>query len=518
MFIRSLASLTALLASPFVLKAELRVPHILSSHMVLQRDQPIHLWGWTTPGSSIQITFAATHAAAQADSLGRWSLFLPAQPASAKPASITLEGDGNRVVLEDVLIGDLWLASGQSNMEMPLRGFNPTTQVDHGVETAAAAHDPHLRLLLLPHVSASQPLEDTPATWQTSSPETAREFSAVAFFFAEALRASQKVPIGVIDSTWGGTPAEAWVSAPTLAADASLLPVFQAYARFTESLTQLPALREIERREDQQAAASGSRPPSHPYHPDPVSWQPSGLFNAMIAPLTPLPIRGVLWYQGESNASLERAPIYAHLFATLIEDWRTQWHQGAFPFLYAQISSYRGSPTDAWGVLRDAQRRALALRNTGMAVTLDIGDPTNIHPADKQTVAARLAGLAEDLSYAPHPSAHSPAFLRADPEGPAIRLRFDQPHLVCRVGCQGFEVAGADHRFVPAQARPEPGSILVQADAVPHPVFVRYAWPNVPIASLFSQSGLPVSTFTSEDDLSGPTLRPTSYGQTGVTP
>jgi sialate O-acetylesterase len=509
-FLRAVFALFMLCSS--LLHAELRLPHVLSNHMVVQREQPIHVWGWASPGAQIAVTLGHEHLTATADDLNHWSVYLPPMPAGG-PYAITVEGDGGQIMLEDVLVGDVWIASGQSNMEMPLGGFGPKNPITDGEATIAHATDAKIRLLIVPRVSSNNPLDDTAASWVVCSPESARKFSAVAYFFVREIRSLEKAPIGVVDSTWGGTPGESWVSLPALASDANLAPVFQEWARFMDEQTDLTALRERERREDEAARAASAPLPKHTWHPDPMSYAPAGLFNGMIAPLTKMSIKGVIWYQGETNSKLARAPLYERVLSTLIADWREQWRQGDFPFLYAQISSFRSDATEAWGVLRDAQRRTLFVRNTGMAVTIDVGNPDDVHPADKETVGHRLALLAEDIAYGKRVNASGPLFLRADIEGASVRLRFSSKDLVCKSPCAGFELAGEDHHFVPAETSVQGDSLLVSTAAITRPVYVRYAWANAPVASLFNSEGLPASTFTSETQLAGQMLIPSSYGQ-----
>jgi sialate O-acetylesterase len=497
-----------------LLNAEVRLPHVLSSHMVVQRGQPIHIWGWASPGSQVAVTFENAHATAIADDLKHWSVYLPPMSAGG-PYSLTVEGDGGKITLEDVLVGDVWIASGQSNMEMPLRGFGPQSPVQNGETAASQANDAKIRFLTIPRLSSSSPLDDTEATWQVCSPETAREFSAVAYFYVHEIRSLEKVPIGVVDSTWGGTPGEAWTSMSTLADDANFMPVFKAWSRFMNEQTELAEALEKEKREDAAAQAAGTPPPDHPWHPEPMSYAPAGLFNGMIAPLTRIGIKGVIWYQGETNSQLERAPVYGRLLPAMIADWRQQWGEGDFPFLYAQISSFRSNAGEAWGVLRDAQRRSLSVRNTGMAVTIDIGNPDNVHPADKETVGHRLASLAEVIAYDKPGNVSGPLFLRADIEGAGIRLRFSSKDLACKGACVGFEIAGEDHHFVSADAAVQGDSVWVSASTIAHPVYVRYAWANAPQVSLFDGAGLPASTFTNENQMAEPSLIPGSFGQTG---
>jgi sialate O-acetylesterase len=343
--------------------------------MVLQRDMPIHVWGFAAPDEKVAVDFHGSSASATADNLGRWSVYLPPQPAGG-PFTLTVKA-ANTVQLDDILLGDLWIASGQSNMEMPLAGFSNAVLKDSEKEIAAANH-PQIRLLLVERDTSEYPLEDVKAAkgWSVCTPETARNFSAAAYFFARDVQEHQHVPIGLVDSTWGGTPAEAWVSLDGIAADAGLMPVFAARAdRMNREAGEqrLDAL-------VKQAKAEGKTPPKQGYHPNPMSYAPANLFNAMIAPFTPMPIRGAIWYQGETNSKLNTVELYNRLFIALIQDWRRQWGQGDFPFFFAQISAYQSTPQENWGLLRDAQRRTLALTNTGMAVTSDVGNETNVHP------------------------------------------------------------------------------------------------------------------------------------------
>jgi sialate O-acetylesterase len=483
-----------LAASSFFASAEVSLPKVFSSHMVLQRDMPIHVWGFAAPAEQVTVDFHGSSASATADNVGRWSVYLPPQPAGG-PFTLTVRA-ANTVSLDDILLGDLWLASGQSNMEMPLAGFSNAPLNDSEKEIAAANH-PQIRLLLVDRDTSEYPLADVKGAkgWSVCTPETARNFSAAAYFFARDLQEHQHVPIGLIDSTWGGTPAEAWVSLTGIGSDAALMPVFAARAARMSTEANAQRLDEL----DREAKAQGKTTPARGYHPNPLSYQPAALFNAMIAPFTPLPIKGVIWYQGETNSKLNTVELYNRLFTALIQDWRRQWGQGDFPFLFAQISAYQSTPQENWGLLRDAQRRTLSLTNTGMAVTSDVGNETNVHPSDKQTVGARLALLARNKVYGEKVTASGPLFRLAYPEGNAMHVWFDYAEgLTARGGAlQGFEVADADGKFVPATARIEGNSVIATSPSVTEPKYVRYAWPNFPPNNLFNGAGLPASTFTS---------------------
>ena len=478
--------------------AEVKLPSVLADHMVLQRDRPVHLWGTADAGEQVQVDFRGHHATAAADRLGRWSVYLPAGEAGG-PFPLTVQGS-NRIEFKDVLVGDLWLASGQSNMEFPMAANPPWTDgVQHASTEIAAAQYPRLRLFKVKSSTSSYPLSDVRAAgWTACTPASVAGFSAVAYFFGRELLEKEKVPVGLVESDVGGTPAEAWTSLDALSADPALMPVFAARAQMMDALPTTLLQVQAEARENAAAKAQGRPPVAAPWRPDPATWAPAALFNAMIAPLTPLPLRGVIWYQGESNTGAERAPLYARLFPAMIEDWRRQWAQGDFPFLYVQIANY--SSTDDWPTVREAQRTTLSLANTGMAVTIDIGDPGKIHPTDKQDVGHRLALWARAISYGEQVEDSGPLFRQAVPEGGRMRVWFDHAKsgLVAKGGAlRGFEVAGADGRYQPATATIEGESVVAASGSVAKPMYVRYGWAAAPQCTLFNREGLPASPFRS---------------------
>src|SRR5947209_1656345 len=383
-----------LLAAAGLAQAEVKVPALFASHMVLQREHPIHVWGWADANEAVSVQFASESVAATADVTGRWSVYL--KPANAGgPYKLTVRGS-NTLEFDDVLVGDVWFASGQSNMEMPLSGWPGAPIKDSQAEIQAADH-PDIRLFLVERAISQFPLEDFGGSWSRCTPETAPKFSAVAYFFGREIARTQHVPVGLIDSTWGGTPAESWTSIDTLSSDASLMPAFATWAPMVDTWAETQRLTPIEKAQDEAAKAAGRPVPHHAGHPPALLYAPSALYNAMVAPAVPFRIRGVIWYQGEANGGHDRAPLYNKLFPALIEDWRMHWQEGDFPFLFVQLANFHADET--WAVVREAQRRTLKLRHTGMAVTADIGDPSNIHPADKQDVGARLALAARALSY-----------------------------------------------------------------------------------------------------------------------
>jgi sialate O-acetylesterase len=342
------------------------------------------------------------------------------------------------------------------------------------------------------------PQPDIPsgAAWTECTPSTAANFSAVAYFFGRAIEQSKKVPIGLIDSTWGGTPADSWVSMDTLGESPALWSAFHSRALFADGESRRQELAAIQKRE---AAAKGTGDAAVRVPTDQLSWSPSGLYNGMIAPLTPYSIKGFLWYQGETNSRADRYRDYQALFRALIVDWRTRFRQGDLPFLFAQISSFH-SPEEHWGIVRDAQRRALQLRNTAMVVTIDVGESHNVHPADKQTVGARFALAARGLVYREGMSYTSPEMRQVTSYPEGLQVWFDHAKGLASHGpLTSFEIAGENHVFVPAEAKVEGETVTVSAATILFPVYVRYAWANDDKGSLYNAAGLPVGTFTSEN-------------------
>jgi len=473
-------------------QAEVKLPALLSDGAVLQRDLPLHFWGTAEPGEQVTVTFAANSQSAKTDSLGHWNVYLPPAKAGG-PFEISIQGS-NRIVLHDVMVGDVWLASGQSNMEFPLR------RVKDGEKEVAAADSPNIRLFRVDHVHSEFPLSDVTAKpWTPCTPESVREFSAVAYYFAREIAQKEKVTIGVVESSWGGTLAESWTSMDALSGDPALMPLFAARARMMDRQADVPMQLKQEQAERDAAKGKGLPEPKFPWHPQHEMWQPAGLFNGMIAPLTPFPIRGVIWYQGESNSMIERAPyLYGHQFETLIRDWRAHWGEGDFPFLFVQISSYTSTPAEDWPAIREGQRQTLALRNTGMAVSIDIGDPDDVHPLDKIDVGHRLALIARATVYGENVVYSGPTVREITRDGRGLRVWLDHAAGLMAKGTAltGFEIAGTDGKFQAAEAKIDGETLIVSSSAVEHPVSVRYGWANSPQCNLFNKEGLPASPFT----------------------
>jgi sialate O-acetylesterase len=494
-----------LFASFSVVRAEVRLPHMLSDHAVLQRRMAVHVWGWADAGEKVTVSFHGQTQAGVADDLGKWSVFLRPEEAGG-PYTLTVQGS-NTIKLDDILVGDVWFASGQSNMEFPLNGFPGNAVLKNGPQEIAAATQPQIRLIRFGRKASDYELRDQDASWTLCTPETAADFSAVAYFFARDLVKQEHVPIGLIDSTWGGTPVAAWMSLEGLSSDAGLMPQFAQRVEMVENQGDVAAMRDAEKREDAKAQAAGQPVPKHPWHPAPDSWAPAGLFNGMVAPAKDFTIKGVIWYQGETDSSLGRAPLYERTFPAMITDWRERWGEGDFPFLFVQLSSFTSVPAETWGVVREAQRRTLKLVNTGMAVSLDVGDPDNVHPSDKQTVGARLALAARAVAYGEAVEFSGPLFREATTEANGMRVYFTHAHGLVAKGAtlEGFEVAGEDGKFYAATARVDGDTVVASAVGVGRPTYVRYAWANAPVtANLYNGAGLPAAGFTSEMEMAAP--------------
>ncbi|MCS7314129.1 MAG: sialate O-acetylesterase [Bryobacterales bacterium] len=483
-----------------LLRADVRLPALISDHMLLQRDLPLRIWGWAEPGEQVTVRLAGQTTETVADSAGRWEVWLRPMAAGG-PHELVVRGR-NTISVRDVLVGEVWVASGQSNMAWPVeRSRDPEKE-------AAAANYPRIRLFKVGLKTSEEPLEDVEGAWQPCNPETVKGFSAVGYFFARHLHERLGVPVGVIQSAWGGTPAQAWTSRATLVSE----PTLQTFLiEWNRALVNWPrakrrweeGLRDWERRAAE-AKREGREPPPRPSQPPGPGHPhtPAGLFNAMIHPLTPYAIRGAIWYQGESNAT-PHAHLYRTLFEAMIRDWRQAWGLGDFPFLFVQLASYGNAPPEGyWSIVQEAQLKALELRNTAMAVTIDIGEEKDIHPKNKQDVGLRLALAARALVYGEKIVYSGPIFRQLTREGDRLRLWFDHAGggLRARGGSlKEFLVAGADRVFHPAHAAIEADTVVVWSAEVKEPVAVRYAWANFPEATLFNAEGLPASPFRTDN-------------------
>lgn len=497
----SLLNLTLVAATGAL--ADITFAPLFRDGAVLQRDQPIVVWGQAAPAEKVDITFRRQTVTVITRADGHWKVTLKAEPASPVPSELTASG-ANTVTVRDVLVGDVWLCSGQSNMAMLVRN-----SADAERETAAAKF-PLIRQFKVPTVVADTPADEVGGSWTVCSPETVGMFSAVAYFFARDLHQKLNVPIGLVNSAWGGTQIEGWMSAATLRADPSWREI---QARWEKTLADHPAavaayepaLAKWTADEAAAKAAGKAFARAKPRLPEgPGSrWLPAGIYNGMIAPLVPYTLRGVLWYQGETNAA--RHTEYASLFTAMIKQWRADFAR-ELPFYFVQLANFEsgaGNRGDSWAYLREAQARALKLPATGMAVTIDIGDPKDVHPKNKQEVGRRLALHARKQVYGEKIETDGPIFSSAKRDGAAMRVTFTHATGLRLEPAKGdgrvsFEVAGADQVFVPAEARLDGQTLLVSAPSVSAPVAVRYAWRNSPDARLFNRASLPAAPFRSD--------------------
>ncbi len=472
-------------------QANVNLPAVLSDRMVVQQGAPVRVWGHADPGETVTVAFHGRKASAKADAAGKWTLSLkPVKPGG--PYEMTVSGQ-NTIVLKDVLVGELWIGSGQSNMVLSVaRAKDPEQEI-------AAANYPRIRLFKVKLAVADTPAEDVEGSWQLCSPETVRDFSAVGYFFSREIQQKRHVPVGFIQSAWGGTPAEAWTSRRAMDSKPALKSVFDDWDK---ALAAYPDAKIKYDKQVEEWQAGGKkdpapRPPLGPGH----QYTPGGLYNAMIAPLTPLSMRGVLWYQGENNARKGRDYLYRTLFQTLIEDWRAAWNEGDFPFLFVQLPNYDKGEPGAWPVLRESQSKVLDLKATGMAIAIDVGEPDNIHPKNKQEVAHRLALLARGIAYKEKLVDSGPVFRAIKVEGTTARVSFDHvgAGLAARDGgaLTGFTIAGSDGRFAPADAKVDGAAVIVSSPEVKEPATVRYAWAGDPVCNLINKDGLPAAPFRS---------------------
>ena len=497
---------------PVLSRAEVVPASLFSDGAVLQCEKPIAVWGTAKPGEVVQVTFMGEAQRALAGPDGRWITILPERPANSTGTDLTIAGKDNTVVIHDVLIGEVWLCSGQSNMEFKVNGALDAKQ------EIAAANFPLIRHVRINHQIAPQPADRvTTSGWKPATPESVGEFTAVGYFFARDIHQRLGVPVGLIHSSWGGTPVESWMSPMAVASD----PAFHVISeRWKEKVAAYPAAKaEYDVKfptwtaAQPEARARGEKAylewlkqnprPRLPGGGPNDSWEPMGLYNGMINPLVPYALRGVLWYQGESNVG--QAAEYRALFSSMITAWRAHFGQGDIPFFWVNLANYR-APYDSsdltWAFLREAQTQTLALPNTGQALAIDIGEADDIHPRNKQEVGRRLALVAKRRVYGLMADDTGPTFASAVREGAAIRVRFSQASgglVAHNKPPQSLEIAGVDRVFKPALGKVERDTLVVWSPQVKEPVAVRYAWRNNPEANLYGGGGLPVVPFRSDE-------------------
>lgn len=494
----------ALLGFSSTLRADVVPAPLFTDNAVLQRDKPVPVWGKAAPGEKVSVSFAGQTVAATADSSGKWRVDLAPLPVNTTPADLVIKGS-NSITLTNILVGEVWLASGQSNMEWIVK-----STYDASLDIPASANYPLIR-----HIEIKNVVSDTPSEtvaiekgkWQVAGPDTTGSFTAVGYYFAKDIEQLLNVPVGIINSSWGGTQIEPWINAETLAGNPAFAPVSQRWAEsvaaYPERLKKYTADLAAWEAERDAAKAAGTdftkRAPSKPAPPSESPQKPSALYNAMIHPLVPYALRGALWYQGESNAG--RHSEYHALFSAMITNWRAQFAQGDFPFYWVQLSNFQNPDAREWAFLREAQTKTLSLPATGQAVSIDVGDIKDIHPRNKQAVGRRLARLALARTYGVSIPDSGPVFDKATLEGAGFRVSFTQIQAGLRTPFSvlgGFELAGEDRVFHPANAVIEKDTVLVTCAAVPAPVAVRYAWRNATEAGLFNSEGLPAVPFRSD--------------------
>ena len=496
-------SVALFLIVPAVAQAEVKPAALFSDNAVLQQGVELPVWGTAREGEVVTVECQGQKISATAKA-GKWQVKLKALKAGA-PFTLVIQGE-NRITLTNVLAGEVWLCSGQSNMERQLGPRSGQKPLENWVEEMNSANYPQLRHFAVARKSVDQPLEETSGKWEICSPLTVSNFTAVGYYFGRDLNRQLKMPVGLIHSSWGGTPAEAWTRREVI--DQSFPEMAAAYKK---ALADYPAVLAKYKAEEQklladwekamaEAKTKGLAAPRKPGPPrDPATGQgrPANLYNGMIAPLIPYALRGVIWYQGESNNG--RHQEYQKLFPAMIRDWRAQWGGAAFPFLFVQIAPYRSMSPE----IREAQLVSWKTTpNTAMVVTTDIGDANDIHPTRKEPVGGRLALAARALAYGEKLEYSGPVFESADFKDGQTVIHFSHAGdgLLAKDGAlQGFEVAGADGHYAAAQAAIAGQTVVASSPQVTQPVAVRYGWTNVPVINLFNKNGLPASPFRSDD-------------------
>ena len=489
-----------LLSLPLAVPAELSTPSIFSDHMVLQRDQVNSIWGKADPGESVVVSVDGWSETVVADESGDWMATLEPLPAGG-PHSIVVAAGEEQMVIEDVLVGEVWICSGQSNMQWSVENSNHAD-----VELATASND-QIRLLTIPRNGTQEPQDDFEGSWQLADADSVKNFSAVGYFFGKRLNQALDVPIGLIDNSWGGSAIEAWIPRERLEEAGD----FEAFLSDWDERTAAynDEIHEEKLREFRAWKDAGEPAPRLRYPQDPRFGQhrPGNIFSGMVDPIIGYGIRGMIWYQGETNAG--RAETYRTLFPLMISTYRELWKQGDFSFYWAQLADFfdqQEEPSDhPWSYLREAQSLTCSLPNTGEAVIIDTGEGNDIHPRDKQTVAYRLLRHALAKDYGFPMASESPRFLGMEVEGDIVTVTFDHVDKGLRAfdfdEVRGFSIAGAEKKFYWAKAKiVGKDRVELRSDFVADPMAVRYAWAVNPVANLHDRNGLPVTPFRTDED------------------
>ena len=487
---------------PSVVRADVRLPTVVGSNMVLQREAPLPIWGWAAPGEEVSVKLGDAVQQAKTGDNGKWKVTLPAMKSGGGPLEMTVTGK-NTIKLTNILIGEVWVGSGQSNMQWSL------SQTANAKVEIEKANYPKIRLFSVPLVPSGTPAQDVNTSWTECNPDTASRFSAVLYLFGRELQTSLDVPVGLIATSWGGTRIEPWIPPEGFASQKELGEAFAALQAtrtgYQDVLKKNVALFRPWLEASEKALAAGTEipdPPTLPNHPLNSNGAPTGLYNGMVYPIVPFAIRGAIWYQGESN--LGQGMFYSTLMKGLIQGWRNVWGQGDFPFYYVQLAPYRyGGKETALPEIWEAQTATLAFPNTGMAVITDIATVGDIHPPNKQDVGKRLALWALAKTYGKSDVVYSgPLYDSITVELDTIKIKFKHAEggLMSRDGkpLTWFSIAGEDKKFVPAEATISGDMVLVHSPKVSSPVAVRFGWHQLAEPNLANKAGLPASPFRSD--------------------
>lgn len=517
-----LALCFSLFLTTLSLQAELRVPAIIGDNMVLQQKQENPIWGWDTPGTEVTVKFGGKTKSAKADAQGKWVVKLDAVPANAQPATLSIKGSSQKE-FKNVLVGEVWLCSGQSNM-----GFSVDRTWTADTDIALAKY-PQIRLISVPNVGTQENQDDFKGQWEECSPATVGTFTAVGYHYGRVLHEMLGVPVGLIDNAWGGSACEAWIKRSDLEKDARFKSIIENWKKTESTFSEAELEKQIATYQKRQEAWLAERraaikagtplPPALPRSPrNPMTGQhrPGNLYAGVLHPIIGYGIKGAIWYQGESNAA--RAKEYRDLFPAMIQHWRSEWKQGDFPFYWVQLADFRAqqaNPVDSdWAELREAQTLSLKLPHTGQCVITDLGEANDIHPKNKRDVAERLVRWALVKDYGFKLPYSSPTLKDAKFEGGKAVLTFDHAETGLRVvdkdEVSGFALCGEDGKWVWAKAEilpissvsprtPRSNQIQVSSPQVAKPTAVRYAWADNPVANVYSAEGLPVTPFRTDD-------------------
>lgn len=481
-------------------QAGLKLPSIIGPNMVLQRDLENPIWGWADPGAEVTVAIAGQNLQTKADQAGKWKVKLAPMAVSSDPVSMAIKSGAEELVLDNILVGEVWICSGQSNMQWSVSQSN-----DPDLETATAKY-PEIRFISVPQVGTQEKKDDFVGQWDVCTPETVGQFSGVGYFFGRQLHLTLDVPIGLIDNAWGGSAAEAWISREVMDSDPRFSNVAEQWKNTDATYDHEKAMAAWKVKAEE-AKAAGTQAPRQPSNLLTGNQRPGNIWAGVLHPTIGYGIRGTIWYQGESNAG--RAYQYDDLFALMISEWRKAWGIGDFPFYWVQLADYmaeKDAPGDSsWAELREAQSNTLSLPNTGQAVIYDLGEGRDIHPRDKQNVAKRLARIALARDYGVEIEYQSPSYKAMEVKENKAILTFenvgkDGLYTFDTQQAVGFAVAGADkvwHWGTGAIVGAD--KVEVVSDKVSAPVAVRYAWADNPIANLRGRNGLPVDPFRTDD-------------------